>query len=336
MSEFRFEFSESPTRSSSPASSLSTQLGDADPKPTDIRACDSQILVFDSPILKVCVGTDPDTAGFFVHETLFTSRSGFFRCAISQAFRGTEAHVVALPDDDPDTFRLYLNLIYTHQLVTRGTDQWLKLCRLYVLAEKLQDVTSKNHIIDGMYAFFSDIACQPTLSINVQRILPAAATTELYEGTSNQSQARELVLDLYADSGNISWLLSEQAKLPTEFICDVAVRLLQRRGYVFSGFRIRRPSYGYHEVNVSSPGMTRAVTGEVDASANGLNDAAMAIAVAKKESYENIQELGNAAKESTLEDHDAAVVDVATPATEHTLPPLKGVVTEVRWELDRW
>ena len=292
---------------------------------------------FDSPILKVCVGTGQDAATFFVHETLFTSRSELFKCATSQEFRGTEAHVVALPDDDPDTFRLYLNLVYTHQLVTRGTGQWLKLCRLYVLAEKLQDITSKNQIIDGMYAFFSEIAFQPTLSVNISRMLPAAATTELYEGTSKQSQARELVLDLYADSGNVSWLLSEQAKLPTEFICDVAVRLLQRRGYVFSGFRIRRSSYGYHEANTSSPGMACAVARQAkEVSEDEQNDMVRAVTGVNKKSCENTPELNGDAKELELELSDVVVAEVAKPATGHTLPPLKGVVTEVRWELDRW
>ncbi|KAI4711420.1 hypothetical protein J4E89_003985 [Alternaria sp. Ai002NY15] len=242
-----------------------------------------------------------------------------------------------LPDDDPDTFRLYLNLVYTHQLVTRGTGQWLKLCRLYVLAEKLQDITSKNQIIDGMYAFFSEIACQPTLSVNISRMLPAAATTELYEGTSKQSQARELVLDFYADSGNVSWLLSEQAKLPTDFICDVAVRLLQRRGYVFSGFRIRRPSYGYHEVNSTSSGMVHVVTGQAkEVSADEQNDTARTVAVDKKESCENIPRFNDAVKELGFELSDVVVAEVAEPAAGHTLPPLKGIVTEVRWELDRW
>ena len=238
--------------------------------------------------------------------------------------------MVALPDDDPDTFRLYLNLVYTHQLVTIGTGQWLKLCRLYVLAEKLQDITSKNQIIDGMYAFFSEIAFQPTLSVNISRMLPAAATTELYEGTSKQSQARELVLDLYADSGNVSWLLSEQAKLPTEFICDVAVRLLQRRGYVFSGFRIRRPSYGYHEANTSSPGMACAVARQAkEVSEDEQNDIVRAVTGDKKESCQSILEPNNAAKQLKCEDSDVVLAKVATPATKHTLPPLKGVVTEV-------
>jgi hypothetical protein len=132
-----------------------------------------------------------------------------------------------------DTFRVYLHLVYTCQLVARGADQRLKLCRLYVLAEKLQDFTSKNQIIGGIYVFFNEISCQPTPSVNVRRLLPTAATTELYAGTPDRNQARELVMDLYAGSGNVFRRLSEQAKLPNDFICDVAVRLLQRRRYVY-------------------------------------------------------------------------------------------------------
>jgi hypothetical protein len=85
-----------------------------------------------------------------VHEALFTSRSEFLQRATSRDNQETDVRMLAvtLPDDDPNTFHLYLNLVYANQLVTKGTKQWLKLCQLYVLAEKLQDITSKNRIID--------------------------------------------------------------------------------------------------------------------------------------------------------------------------------------------
>jgi hypothetical protein len=129
-------------------------------------------------------------------------------------------------------------------------------------------------------------------------------------------------MDLYADSGNVFRRLGEQAKLPNEFICDVAVRLLQRRGYVFSGFRSRRPSYSYHEISASSPGMTCGVTRKLkEVLEDEHSDKAIVGTVSKNEFGEGIRE--------------SRETQMAALKMNHVLPLFKGVVTEVRWELDK-
>jgi hypothetical protein len=202
----------------------------------------------------VHVGTGHDRATFAVHETLFTSRSEFFKRATSKNLQENELYAVALPEDASQTFRLYLNLVYANQLVTKGTEQWLKLCQLYVLAEKLQDIKSKDQIIDGMHAFFNKLVLKTPLSVDTQHMLPAAATKKLYEGTQDRSQARKLLFDFYTEFGNESWLRDEQAELPAEFICDIAVRLLRNRWVYHS--QISHSSSHYHEVGASPSGAT--------------------------------------------------------------------------------
>jgi hypothetical protein len=116
---------------------------------------------FDNSIISVLVGTGSGKADFRVHKTLFTSRSKFFDRATSNDSQGKDELLVTLLDEDSQTFRLYLNLVYANQLVTRGPEQWPKLCQLYVLAEKLQDTKSKNQIVEGMYSFLNELLLKP-------------------------------------------------------------------------------------------------------------------------------------------------------------------------------
>jgi hypothetical protein len=268
-----------------------------------------------------------------VHKPLLTSRSEFIKRATSEEWYGRTfiADNVDLPDDDPNTVKLYLNLVYANQLVINGTGQWLKLCQLYVLAEKLQDTTSKNKIIDGMLVFSQELVKETPLSVNSKRMLPAAATVKLYEGTPDRSQARKLLLDLYSDFGDESWLRSEQTELPAEFICDVAVRLLQKRTCVIFGSKIMGPSSHYYEPSVSLPEKAGTVTGEInDASKDRQSDTVKVVKLAEENITEKDTNSKDIKPESKLGSSGAAASQVATPVAGNALPPLKGLATTVK------
>ncbi|CAO2656038.1 Nn.00g048410.m01.CDS01 [Neocucurbitaria sp. VM-36] len=206
---------------------------------------------FNGSVVEVHVGgSHGDPTIFFIHKNLAALRSEFFKRATGALWQQDKDHAIALPDDDPDMFSLYLNLVYTKQLATKGSDEWYKLCRLYVLVEKLQDLNAKNQVIDGMHAYFHDVVLNKAPS-NMTCVLPAGATQELYEGTSAENKARKLVVDLYADYGYDDWLRESQDELPIDFVFDVATRLLQKRGLTLSGPLINRPATWYHET--SSP-----------------------------------------------------------------------------------
>jgi hypothetical protein len=168
-----------------------------------------------------------------------------------------DENLVTLPDGDEHIFRLYLNLVYAGQLGTRGADEWTKLSRLFVLAEKLVDLTAKNQIIDGMHAFFNELIKKNPTGVQVERILSAAGTKALYEGTPERSQARNLIVDIYADSGDESWLRDKKTLLPSKSVCDVAIRLLQNSTSFRTSFI--PPSSSYHEVNVPDKPPAQAV-----------------------------------------------------------------------------
>lgn len=167
--------------------------------------------------------------------------------------------MVSLPDDDVEVFRLYLNLMYTNQLATKGPKELQKLCRLFVLAEKLQDQTAKNHIIDGMHAFFHQNVLTDSLGTDVERSSCAEAIKMLYEGTPENSQARKLVVDLYADCKDESWLREGKTHLPQDFIFDIATRLLRKRVFTMFSPPFARNSSHYHEGIVPEKGLTEAL-----------------------------------------------------------------------------
>ncbi|KAF2023293.1 hypothetical protein EK21DRAFT_18013, partial [Setomelanomma holmii] len=95
----------------------------------------------------VAVGRGPERRTFSVHSNLLMKRSNFFQSAMES---GTSPEGFRLPDDYPDIFRLYISLLYCGNVSTRGATEWIMLCRLYVLGEKLQDCQAKNTIIDAM------------------------------------------------------------------------------------------------------------------------------------------------------------------------------------------
>jgi hypothetical protein len=101
-----------------------------------------------------------------------------------------------------------------------------------------------------MHVFFNELMLKNPVYLKVEHALPVDVTIELYDGTREQSQARKLNVDLYADSGNERWLCGEKIQLPEEFVRDIAVRLMRKRSLTSLPLSIGRPSSHYHEVHV--------------------------------------------------------------------------------------
>jgi hypothetical protein len=203
--------------------------------------------------VQIIVGRDASERAFYVHESILTSRSVYFKCALSFMWRNDPTMPVTLSEDDPDMFALYVNLVYTGRLATRGTDEWLKLVRLYVLAEKLQDVRAKNVTIDAMHAFIREFLSVKTFSSGSggaasPPVMSAESIVELYDGTPADSHARRLVLDSYADMGREDWLKVGKAVLPVDFIFDLATTVIRKRPACLFGPVQQRPSSHYHDI----------------------------------------------------------------------------------------
>jgi hypothetical protein len=104
-------------------------------------------------IIKVNVGKGAKRDSFDVHNALLTARSLFFKSALNGNWVEAIERAVNLPEDDPQTFKTYVHLLYTGDFATESDpnlgideshDKLLSLAKLYVLAEKLQDIETKN------------------------------------------------------------------------------------------------------------------------------------------------------------------------------------------------
>jgi hypothetical protein len=78
----------------------------------DVRTLQSQASGVASPSVRVNVGSSPDDKVFFVHQDLICSRSGFFENAMKESEKEVPEPKVDLSEEKPDTFALYLELIY--------------------------------------------------------------------------------------------------------------------------------------------------------------------------------------------------------------------------------
>lgn len=188
-----------------------------------------------------------------MHESILTSRSEYFKSALSFMWRSDPTKPVTLSDDDPNIFALYVNLAYTGHFATRGADEWVKLVRLYVLVEKLQDVRAQNDTIDAMHAFIREFSSEklplaPSIGVARSPLISPESIVELYDGTRAGSAARKLLLDSYAAVGSDEWIKAGRETLPGVF--DLAASMMQNRTICIFNPVQQQTSSQYHVIAI--------------------------------------------------------------------------------------
>lgn len=177
---------------------------------------------------------------FYVHEWIITASSEFFKSAVKKEWTRSENREIDLRDESPAEFKIYVHWLYSGNTVVEA---WLKardlekdgpdfnpLAKLYVLGERLNDATFQDHIINAIL-FLSRREDErgktwcPT---------DAVANT-IYAGTPNNSPARRLMVDFFADYGDHDWIYDESEEINHEFLTDLSKTLLGRRWRVMRG-----------------------------------------------------------------------------------------------------
>jgi hypothetical protein len=179
-------------------------------------------------MVHVEVGTGENSKTYAIYSSTLTTRSLFFRKALSGPWKEAEERVVHLPEDDVRTFELYLHYIYNNEFACNpseneyGKKERVALARLYVLCEKLQDPRSKNCIIralsDSIYKIRS----------NGSWTIPEFSVVEtLYKGTFKGSSVRRMLVDIFAQGVRSKFVTPNWInKYPGEFLQDIAVCLM--------------------------------------------------------------------------------------------------------------
>jgi hypothetical protein len=156
---------------------------------------------------------------FRIHEAVLTARSKFFKAAMGKQWKESEDKAVKLPEENPDVFRLYTQLVYTGRIPrmnddTPQTDETVEssskfcntedeceeeyklLCGLYVLTEKMMDLRARNQTVDALYYKMKvelAKAEKPML-----RCLPTSEVINImYDGTAMHCVGRQILVSCY-------------------------------------------------------------------------------------------------------------------------------------------
>ncbi|KAK0870434.1 hypothetical protein LTS02_002463 [Friedmanniomyces endolithicus] len=170
---------------------------------------------------------------FFIHPSIIAARSPFFDAAVTRWKKAGEP--ITLADDDPEIFDYDLSLLYagSFQSLRAEVDDddvdIASLFKLYILADKLGDLTNANGVIDRLYGVLWESV--PTL----HKVLPA------WRSTPPGSPLRRLLVDAFtrqADPEALSKQL-EHASIPKDLVVAIAQRAVGIAGLFvkYSGCR---------------------------------------------------------------------------------------------------
>jgi hypothetical protein len=181
----------------------------------------------------VVVGKEPTQEHFSVHEGIMCARSEFFRRAMNGNWAERAERLIRLPEDDPEIFAIYVNLVYTNVVATRPavevkttdifTSEFIELSKLYVLAEKLCDIAAKNAAIESFMA-----TAKERDSGNTQYNPSMSAAKIMYAGTPKGSLGRQLIVD-YWTSSQLHNLAAAADEMPIDLWVDLALVLRRDR-----------------------------------------------------------------------------------------------------------
>ena len=204
-------------------------------------------------MIHIVVGDPEAVRDFYIHEVLLTTRSKFFERAMRKGWKEAEHKLVKLPEDDPETFALYEQIVYTSRIplldftgsrastsevdgetVCNAKDkcdrEYTYLSKLYVLAEKLQDVKTKNTAVEGIIVKVTHESQTVNNMYEGGPCLPSPSSIKfMYEGTPKHCAGRQVLLDCfvyYAQHGSSDL---HDALLPRLFLVDLSCEALDHR-----------------------------------------------------------------------------------------------------------
>lgn len=192
-----------------------------------------------SQTVTIRVGEAPNEKTFLVNASLMRRRSDFFRNALDGNWTESKKRIITFPEDSTQTFDSYLSLAYTNQAMTmedqldltddeefrrKVQDEYAALCKIYVLAEKLQDTSARRSVLHAIYDLSDKQAP------GGQYLLPNLdAIRVIYDGTTEDSPARLLIADLWTGCEGIGKDIASWYLLPQAFQRDLVRTLLDLR-----------------------------------------------------------------------------------------------------------
>ncbi|KAK3642403.1 hypothetical protein LTR56_010756 [Elasticomyces elasticus] len=125
--------------------------------------------------LRVLVGEEKQE--FMVHKDLVITRSPFFKAAVAERWNTDPAKGIELPDDKPTVFASYLQCLYLGTVHTEEDEE--EVYNIYILADKLGDLTSANVVMDFIVKWHTTDNVVPSMESVGYAFQHTAATSKL-------------------------------------------------------------------------------------------------------------------------------------------------------------
>ncbi|TKA81610.1 hypothetical protein B0A55_03559 [Friedmanniomyces simplex] len=196
----------------------------------------------------------PEKESFVLHASIATTHSKFFQAACRGKFKEAKEKVVRLLEVSEETFRAYVQWMYSGTVVVMDKQEHeadadccvheVNLVKLYILADTLAALPLRNKTIDE-YVVFSRSPSSGTVSLCIKLA---------YKHTPVGSRLRELFVDenVYWSAYWTKWLKRQLHHLPVEFISDLAIGMAER-GWVRPTDPCMREKCAYHEHDEEFP-----------------------------------------------------------------------------------
>lgn len=156
-----------------------------------------------------------------MHTDFLVAKSRFFAAACSERWSKNDG-TIRLPEVLPETFRVYLGWVYSHDVKLDpaavdsdeiNTYEQAKFCELYLLADTLDDVKLRNRVME--------------ILVTSARGLPHPNTVwRVYDSTICTSLIREMLVDKAIMRLSRSDFAKNVSEYPCEFVQEVAIQLM--------------------------------------------------------------------------------------------------------------
>ena len=177
----------------------------------------------------------PEEQAMVVHGDCLSRYSEFFTAALKKEWREGQSRIIKLPEETPPLMGYYIEHLYggplpTHKLkagplvLDAEQPSYELLATLYVLGERMLDTYYRNKIIQEFLRLVRFNEYGP--SINDSWPGPKAVST-IYQGTTEESPARRLMVDFVVNYSNSATYGGFAAADPG-FLMDVGKALLKK------------------------------------------------------------------------------------------------------------
>ncbi|CAK4018747.1 btb poz domain containing [Lecanosticta acicola] len=208
----------------------------------------------------VVVGAGDAQKAFNIHKSFLSKTSEFLKRACNGDWKEGEAKKIEFPEQAPEVFEIYLQWLYTGDLVfleeatpskdAPGVEGYAarafhSLVDLYCLADMLRDSHACNTVINKIIKMSKKILCGPL----------ASEVSRVYAMTTKTSKLRLLFVDYYATYCDRDFYQNSSNALPHDFLTDVlgnmATRLRSGSNRLAAPGDV--PKCTYHEHNDACP-----------------------------------------------------------------------------------